>query len=241
MQLTDKTVLVTGSNRGIGAALVRALLDAGVKRVYAAARTPQPSGDDRVVPVALDVTNDTSVSDLAARLPDVEILINNAGVSRGQKLLDGPTLEAAEDEIRVNYLGPLAMIRAFAPILRKNSGGAIVNILSILSRVTGGGSYPASKAAAYSLTQGVRAELAHQSTLVIGVMPGFVDTEMTKNITAPKITPESVAQSVIDALQNGTEDVYPGPAADIAAALQRDPKAVERQFAAQFARRTAVE
>ena len=105
--------------------------------------------------------------------------------------------------------------------------------------MSGGGTYPASKAAAYSLTQGVRAELAKQKTLVIGVMPGFVDTDMTKSITAPKITPQSVADTVIAALQANTEDVYPGPAADIAAALLKDPKAVERQFASMWAARSS--
>jgi NAD(P)-dependent dehydrogenase (short-subunit alcohol dehydrogenase family) len=237
MQLTGKTALVTGSNRGIGAALVQALLDAGVRRVYAAARTPQPSNDERVVSVALDVGDAASIESLAARLKDVDILINNAGVSRGQSLVAAPSLEAAQDEMRINYFGTLAMIRAFAPILRQNGGGAIVNLLSILGRVSGGGSYAPSKAAAYSLTQGVRAELAAQGTLVIGVMPGFVDTDMVKHVTAPKITPQLVAQSVVDALREGTEDVYPGPAQDIAAALQRDPKAVERQLAAQFSSR----
>jgi NAD(P)-dependent dehydrogenase (short-subunit alcohol dehydrogenase family) len=240
MQLTGKTVLVTGSNRWIGAALVQALLDAGVRRVYAGARAPQPSLDARVVPVALDITDEASISAAAARLSDVDVLINNAGVASGQKLLDAPNLKGAEDEMRVNYFGTLAMIRGFAPVLRANAGGAIVNILSILSRVSGGSSYPASKAAAYSLTQGVRAELAPQNTLVIGVMPGFVDTDMTKTVDAPKITTKLVADSVIEALRNGTEDVYPGPAADVAAALLQDPKAVERRFAGMFAQRGTI-
>jgi NAD(P)-dependent dehydrogenase (short-subunit alcohol dehydrogenase family) len=239
MQLTGKIALVTGSNRGIGAAIVQALLDAGVRRVYAAARPPQPSGDERVVSVALDVGDTSSITALASRLGDVDILINNAGISRGQPLVAAPTLEPAHDEMQINYFGMLAMIRAFASILRRNGGGAIVNLLSILGRVNGGGSYAPSKAAAYALTQGVRAELAAQGTLVIGVMPGFVDTDMVKHVKAPKITPEAVAQSVIGALRDGTEDVYPGPASEIAAGLQRDPKAVERQLAAQFAGRYA--
>jgi NAD(P)-dependent dehydrogenase (short-subunit alcohol dehydrogenase family) len=137
--------------------------------------------------------------------------------------------------MRVNYFGVLATARAFAPALKRRGGGAIVNVLSILGRVNEGGSYPASKAAAYSLTQGIRAELAKHGTLVIGVMPGFVDTDMVKHVPGPKITPQSVAQSVVDALVTGTEDVYPGPAADIAANLQRDPKRVEREVAAMFA------
>lgn len=135
--------------------------------------------------------------------------------------------------MRVNYLGTLAVVRAFAPVLRANGGGAIVNLLSILGRVNmpAVGSYSASKAAAYSLTQGIRAELAAQGTLVIGVMPGFVDTDMAARVTQPKITPGEVAGAILEALRTGIEDVYPGPAAEIAAGLLRNPKAVERSLA----------
>ena len=141
--------------------------------------------------------------------------------------------DAAETEMSVNYFGTLNMCRAFAPVLAHNGGGAIVNVLSILGRVNMPrvGSYSASKAAAFSLTQGIRGELASQRTLVIGVMPAFVDTAMASRITLPKLPPEAVADAILTALRDGVEDVYPGLAADIAAQLQKDGKAVERQFA----------
>jgi NAD(P)-dependent dehydrogenase (short-subunit alcohol dehydrogenase family) len=126
------------------------------------------------------------------------------------------------------------MCRAFAPVLARNGGGAIVNIASILGRVSlpRVGSYSASKAALYSLTQGIRGELAGQGTLVVGVMPAFVDTDMTRRLAIPKLSPGDAASSVVEALRTGAEDVYPGEAAEIAAGLQRDPKAVEKRFAA---------
>jgi len=163
---------------------------------------------------------------------DVQILVNNAGISMGERLIGARDPRAAEREIRVNYLGTLGVVRAFAPVLKANGGGAIVNVLSILGRVNMPvvGSYSASKAAAFSLTQGIRAELAPQGTLVVGVMPAFVDTAMASRVTGPKLTPAQVAADIVGALGDGTEDVYPGPAADIAANLQRDAKAVERQL-----------
>ena len=129
--------------------------------------------------------------------------------------------------MRVNYFGMLAMCRAFAPVLTRNGGGAIVNVLSIVARVPvwSGGSYGASKAAALSLTQSIRGELSRQQTLVIGVFPGYVDTDLTRGVDVEKIAPSVVATAIVAALREGTEDVYPGPAADIAAALLRDPSA----------------
>ena len=135
--------------------------------------------------------------------------------------------------MRVNYFGTLQMCRAFAPVLAHNGGGAIVNVLSILSRVNlpSVGSYSASKAAALSLTQGIRSELARQGTMVIGVLPAFVDTAMASRVTMPKLPPKAVAEAILAALRDGIEDVYPGEAAAVAAALEKDGKAVEQQFA----------
>lgn len=236
MDVRGRVALVTGANRGIGAAIVDALEAAGVARIYAGMRAPGPSSSDVVVPVALDVTDASSVARVAAAHDDVDVLVNNAGVSLGQSLL-APTLEdAAEREMQVNYFGVLRMCRAFAPVLQKNGGGAIVNVLSILGRVSAPavGSYSASKAAAYSLTQAIRGELRAQGTLVVGVMPAFVDTDMVKRVAAPKMAPEDVAHAVISALLEGTEDVYPGDAAAIAAGLLADPKAIERSIAASL-------
>jgi NAD(P)-dependent dehydrogenase (short-subunit alcohol dehydrogenase family) len=236
MNLSGAVVLVTGANRGIGTALVDAFLAAGVSRVYAAARDPKSlRRDPRIVPLELDITRPDQVAAAAQRAADTQILVNNAGVATMQPAVFPSDAQAADQEMRVNYFGTLAMIRAFAPVLAKQGGGAIVNVLSILSRVASPrlGSYSASKAAAFSLTQAARAELSPQGTLVIGVMPGFVDTDMAKGITLPKITPDQVAADAIEALRQGIEDVYPGPAADIAVALLQDPKALEKQFGAR--------
>ena len=237
--LAGRVALVTGANRGIGAAFVSGLLAAGAKRVYAAARDPHTlqalaQGDVRVVPIALDITDDLSVQAAAARLADVDLLVNNAGVLRGGRLIAAADLAAARQEMEVNYFGLLRMSRAFAPILAANGGGTLINLLSILSRVASpaGGGYSASKAAALALTQAVRAELQAQGTRVIGVLPGFVDTAMAEGVSAPKIQPSEVVRATLDALLTNQDDVYPGEqASQIAAWLLQDPKAVERLFA----------
>ena len=237
--LKDTVALVTGANRGIGAAFVSGLLAAGAKRVYAAARDPQTlaglaQSDARVVPIALDISDDTSVQEAAARLGDVDLVVNNAGVLLGGRLIAAADLSAARQEMEVNYFGLLRMSRAFAPILAANGGGTLINVLSILSRVASpaGGGYSASKAAALSLTQAVRAELLPQGTRVIGVLPGFVDTAMAEGVTAPKIQPSEVVRATLDALLTDQDEVYPGEqASQVAAMLLQDPKAVERLFA----------
>jgi NAD(P)-dependent dehydrogenase (short-subunit alcohol dehydrogenase family) len=235
--------LVTGANRGIGAAFVSRLLEAGAQRVYAAARNPQTLAtlaqrEARVIPIALDITDDTSVQEAAARLIDIDLLVNNAGVALGARLIGAADLSAARQEMEVNYFGLLRMCRAFAPILAANGGGTLINVLSILARVASPavGSYSASKASALSLTQAVRAELQAQGTRVIGVLPGYVDTAMAEQVTAPKIQPSDVLRATLDALQTDQDEVYLGEAAtQIAALLLHNPKAVERQFAQSVA------
>lgn len=234
MEIRDIVAMVTGANRGIGRAIVQELLAQGARHVYAASRTSAGFNDTtNLTEVRLDVTKTPMIEQAAARCPDVNVLINNAGVLRGQALLGAPDGDAAEAEMCVNYFGTLHMCRAFAPVLAHNGGGAIVNVLSILARVNlpAVGSYSASKAAALSLTQGIRGELAAQRTLVIGVMPAFVDTAMASRVTLPKLPPQAVAEAILLALRDGTEDVYPGYAAEVAAQLEKDGKAVERQFA----------
>jgi NAD(P)-dependent dehydrogenase (short-subunit alcohol dehydrogenase family) len=243
MDITGKTALVTGANRGIGASIAAALLEAGAARVYAAMRSvPADAADSQLIPIALDVTDPAQIAEAVRACGDVQILVNNAGIALGQPLLAPADPLAAEREMRVNYFGTLAMCRAFAPVLARNGGGAIVNVLSILGRVSMPqlGSYSASKAAAFSLTQAIRAELATQGTLVIGVLPAFVDTDMARRVTTPKLPPEAIGQSIVDALRSGTEDVYPGPASVIASSLLQDPKGVERQFATLLSRSTAA-
>jgi NADP-dependent 3-hydroxy acid dehydrogenase YdfG len=235
--------LVTGANRGIGAAFVQGLLDAGARRVYAAARNRQTLAtlaqrDSRVIPIALDITDDSSVQEAAAQLIDIDLLVNNAGAALGARLIGAPDLSAARQEMEVNYFGLLRMCRAFAPILAANGGGTLINVLSILARVASpaSGSYSASKASALSLTQAVRAELLSQGTRVIGILPGYVDTAMAERVTAPKIQPSEVVRATLDALQADQDEVYPGQVAtQIAAWLLQNPKAVERQFAQSVA------
>lgn len=240
MQIQGSIALVTGTNRGIGPETVRALIKAGAAKVYATARQAGALGAlvataaDRIVPLELDIRNAAQVSAIAGRCGDVTILVNNAGVNFNTPLLNPPDPDNARVEIETNYLGTLAMCRAFAPVLKRNGGGAIVNMLSILARVNLPlmGSLCASKAALLSMTQGVRAQLRAQGTLVIGVMPGAVDTDMTKGVEMPKERPADIAAAIVAALQSGEEDIYPGAmATGVAAGLANDPKAVEREFA----------
>jgi NAD(P)-dependent dehydrogenase (short-subunit alcohol dehydrogenase family) len=238
-EVRGAVALVTGANRGLGAAYVRGLLEAGAARVYAAARNPETveSADPRVVPVRLDVKDAASIAAAAEQCADVTLLVNNAGVAFGARLLGAASTDAAREEMEVNYFGTLNVLRAFAPVLAAGGGGAVVNVLSIASRVNLPtiGSYSASKAASLSMTQGVRAELAEQGTRVLAVMPGFIDTDMAAGVTAPKIAPAEVVGATVRALAAGDEEVYPGEqAAGIVAGLAHDAKAVERQLAAML-------
>ena len=236
MDISSATVLVTGANRGIGRRTVDCLLAAGAPRIFAGARDPAKLGalaeDGRIIAVALDVTDPAQVAAAAERCADVSLLVNNAGVNRNRPLIGEPeALTNARAEIEVNYLGTLSMCRAFAPVLKANGGGMIVNVLSVIGRVNlpAIGSYCASKAAGYSMTQGVRAELAAQGTHVMGVLPGAVDTEMTPGGDA---RPEDVAAAIVEAIANDIEDLYPDAMAQgLSEGLARDAKAVEREMA----------
>jgi NAD(P)-dependent dehydrogenase (short-subunit alcohol dehydrogenase family) len=240
MQIEGSVALVTGGNRGIGREFVRELLARGAEKVYVAVRDPGTvEGGSGVVPLALDVTDHDQVAAVAARCSDVQLLVNNAGVNLVQGLIAAADLSAAELEIRTNYLGPLALCRAFAPVLKAGGGGAIVMMVSILARaaIPSCGSAAASKAAALSMTQCVRAELAAQGTQVLAVLPGVVDTDMMRAVPGPKMPPAEVAAAALDALERGDEDVHPGDmAAGILEGLAADPKAVEREFARMLPR-----
>ena len=241
MQLSGCVALITGANRGIGRDYVAALIERGAKKVYASARRVDSLGDlargqgGRVETLALDITDARAVAAAASRCGDVTLLVNNAGINHNSGLLAAPDLAAARAEMETNYFGTLAMCRAFAPVLKGNGGGVIVNMLSITGRVNLPlmGSLSASKAACVSMTQGVRAELAAQGTRVVAVLPGAVDTEMSRDFPPPKMPPREVAEAVLAALEQGLDEVYPGEMArGIAAGLAADPKAVESQFAA---------
>lgn len=208
MQIKDSVVLVTGANRGIGAEFVRQLTERGAAKIYATARDADSITADGVEAVALDVTDDGQVRAVAAHATDVQILINNAGVSLGVDLLDGD-LGTIRRELETNAFGPLNTIRAFAPVLGANGGGAILNVLSALSwfAAPGSGSYSLSKAAAWSITDGARVELAGQGTQVTGLHMALVDTDMTAGYDAPKSTPEAIVTAALDGLEAGAVEV----------------------------------
>ncbi|HEX3752764.1 MAG TPA: SDR family oxidoreductase [Streptosporangiaceae bacterium] len=213
MQIADSVALVTGAGRGLGQVFVRELTRRGAKTVYAAARNPARL-DGPGIPVELDVTQPDQVAAAADRCADVNLLINNAGVMTTSPFLEAPTMDGARLEIETNYLGTLAMCRTFAPVLAANGGGAIVNLLSVTSFFTNpeNGSYGASKAAEWSLTNGVRIELAHQGTLVVGVHAGFIDTEMATELARglPKLDPLDVVRQVFDAVEANQVEVLAG-------------------------------
>lgn len=241
LDIKNKVVFVTGSNRGIGRSFVEQALAAGAKKVYATARSVDSLQDlaeaqgERVVLLPLDICSQEQVSAAAAAAQDVEVLINNAGAGGGGAIVAANDEAPKRMEMDINYFGTMKMAVAFAPILKANGGGALVNILSIsaLCSFAFAPGYSASKAAGHSLTQALRAELAKQDTLVIGVYPGPIDTDMAKNLPFDKASPESVATQVFEALAEGEEDVFPDPfALEFVKQLRIDAKAVEKANAA---------
>ena len=203
MKVAGAVVLVTGANRGIGLAFARAALARGAGKVYAAARDPSSVTLDGVVPVPLDVTDPASVDALVEICPDVTLLINNAGIARFGGFLAPDAVADARAQLDVNFFGPLLMTRAFAPILAAKGGGAIVNVLSIAAWVSRPalGVYAATKTAAWGLTNAMRHELRQQRTQVLALHMGFVDTDMTAGIEAPKLSPDLVAERTFDGLE----------------------------------------
>jgi len=208
MVIEGSVVLVTGANRGIGAAFVAQLKERGAAKIYAAARDVSTLDVDGVEPIELDVTDADQVTAAAAAAGDVQILINNAGISTGTPLVTGD-LASIRREMETNFYGPLLTTRAFAPILGSNGGGAVLNVISALSwfSAPGAGAYAASKAAAWSLTDSTRIELAAQGTHVLGVHMGLVDTDMSQGIEAPKITPSVLAAAGLDAIESRRVEV----------------------------------
>ncbi|MBN9513456.1 MAG: SDR family oxidoreductase [Alphaproteobacteria bacterium] len=209
MKIKDSVALVTGANRGLGLAFTKALLAGGARKVYAAARDPASVKQAGVQPVRLDVTQAEQVEAAARELGDVNLLINNAGIIRGSGFLTPDGLDATRAEFETNFFGPLLTARAFAPVLAKNGGGAIVNVLSVLSWVSlsTSSSYSASKAAAWSLSNGLRNELRGQGTEVLSLHVGFMDTDMVRSVTAPKAQPDDVVKQVLAALEDGKSEI----------------------------------
>jgi NAD(P)-dependent dehydrogenase (short-subunit alcohol dehydrogenase family) len=204
--IKGSTALVTGGQRGLGKAFVQELLDRGAAKVYATARTPKPSHDPRVVPVALDVTDQASVTALAELARDVSIVINNAGVGGAGPLL-GSTIDDIRTVFETNLYGAIRIAQAFAPALERSGSGVLVDIHSALSWIAGAGAYGASKAALWSATNSLRLELAPQGTRVVGVHLGYADTDLTAAVTAPKLDPRDVARLVVDGIEDGSSEV----------------------------------
>ena len=231
MTIANKAVLVTGANRGIGKALVEEALRRGAKRVYAGTRQPFTHLDRRVTPVTLDVTNASQIQQAVGEVETLDVLINNAGVAIYDDLSD---LDVIEQHLAVNFFGLLKVTHAFLPLLRR-SKGAIVNNLSLvgLAALPVIPSYSISKAAAFNLTQSLRALLAGQGVSVHAVVLGPIDTEMNRGFNIPKASPESAAQRIFDGLEKGEEDIFPDPASASIAEGWRNGvvKALERQFA----------
>jgi NAD(P)-dependent dehydrogenase (short-subunit alcohol dehydrogenase family) len=211
MELSGTVALVTGANRGLGAAYVAALLDAGAAKVYAAARDPRTvaTDDPRVVPLTLDVTDAAQAQAAARTAGDVALVISNAGIARGTAPLDADAIDGARAELEVNYFGLLNVARAFAPVLAANGGGALVHMHSVLSWIhfPSSGTYAASKAAAWAATNALRVQLRGQGTQVVGVHVGYVDTDMTARVSDPKSTPEEVVAAVLEGVEAGAEEV----------------------------------
>jgi NAD(P)-dependent dehydrogenase (short-subunit alcohol dehydrogenase family) len=209
MKIRDSVAFVTGANRGIGLAFAQELLAGGARKVYAAARQPERITLSGVERVRLDVTNPEDVAAAARQCTDVNLLINNAGIALWTGFLAPDSIEAARSEMETNYYGPLLLSRAFAPVLAKNGGGAIVNLLSVLSwvAVPSAGTYSASKAAAWALTNWLRTALREQGTQVVGVHAGPVDTDMASEITLPKVKPIFVVRQALSAVEAGRDEV----------------------------------
>jgi NAD(P)-dependent dehydrogenase (short-subunit alcohol dehydrogenase family) len=232
--IKGSVVFITGATGGIGQALIAGLAARGAAKIYAAARNISSlSASPILLPVKMDVASDDDVANAASLAGDVTLLINNAGINHNTGFMAAPDIAIAREEIEINYLAPLRVTRAFAPVLISNKG-AVLNLLTILARVNLPfmGSYCASKAAALSLTQGLRADLAPKGVRVAGALPGAIDTRMTAMLTIPKMTPTDAATEILDGFEAGEEDIYVGDMArGLAEGLKHDPKGVERQLA----------
>ena len=206
MHIQNSVALVTGANRGLGEALVDELLRQGAKQAYAAARHPTPGLDPRIVPLRLDVTDPDQVAQAAEVAWDATLVVNNAGSHSGARILDGD-LAAVRADLETNFFGILSVARAFAPILAANGGGALLNVLSVRSWLSGGDGYSAAKAAAWSATNAMRLALRRVGILVTGLHVGYMDTDMTAGLDVAKADPRDVARQAVDALREDRTEV----------------------------------
>ena len=209
MKIENAVVLVTGANRGIGLEFTRQLLARGARKVYAGARDPACVTLPGVHALRLDVNNADDIAAAAALIPDVTLVINNAGIAQPGGFLAQDSEEVTRRIFETNFFGVLRMSKAFAPLLKANGGGALLNVLSVASWVNGGelAAYSASKSAAWSLTNSLRNELAAQNTQVLGLHMAYVDTDLTRGLDAPKSTPEDIVTRALDGLESGLDEV----------------------------------
>jgi NAD(P)-dependent dehydrogenase (short-subunit alcohol dehydrogenase family) len=232
MNIEHKTILITGANRGIGRALVDEALRRDARRVYAATRQPFVHSDERVSRLSLDVTNAAEIREAANKVDSLDLLINNAGIDLHDDLNDRAGIER---HLAVNLFGTWGVTQAFLPMLSQVHG-AIVNVLSLaaLAGVPFSPAYSISKAAAFSLTQSLRALGSQRGLIVHAVFAGPVDTDMTHGVNVPKASPESVAHAIFDGVEKGEEDIFPDPMSESIADGWRSgvAKSLERQFAA---------
>lgn len=244
MKIENSIALVTGANRGLGRALVEALLARGTRRVYAGARDPASlsslagSAPDRVIPLTIDVTDAASLRAAAQRAADVDLLINNAGVLASFDLLES-SADALATDFNTNAFGVLAATKAFLPALERAAArgpgrAAVVNVLSVVSlgNMPALGGYSASKAAAFSFTQALRPGLSRLGIGLHAALPGAIDTDMVRTFEMPKTSPEQVARGILDGVAQGLDEIAPDPmSTQLLAAWRLDPQAVTRQLA----------
>jgi NAD(P)-dependent dehydrogenase (short-subunit alcohol dehydrogenase family) len=232
MTIADKTVLVTGANRGIGQALVEEALRRGAKLVYAGTRQPLAHPDRRVTPLTLDVTNAEQIQAAVESVESLDILVNNAGIALYDDLSDRAALE---QHLAVNLFGTYGVTQAFLPLLTRSRGAIVNNVSTMaLAPLPLTPAYAISKAAAFNMTQSLRALLAGRGVSVHAVLTGPVDTDMTRGFDIPKSSPESVARAIFDGVENGEEEIFPDPMSETLAESWRNgaAKAMEREYAA---------
>jgi NAD(P)-dependent dehydrogenase (short-subunit alcohol dehydrogenase family) len=239
MNIANKTILITGANRGIGLALVNEALRRGAKRVYAGTRGALQNGDERITPLTVDVTSASQIEQATEKVDALDVLINNAGIALYDDLSKP---EVIEQHLAVNLFGSFNVTRAFLPLL-KRSRGAVVNVLSVagIGALPIIPAYSISKAAAANMTQSLRVLLANQGVTVHAVFPGPIDTDMTRGFDIPKASPESAAREIFGGLEKGEEDIFPDPDSKSIAEAWRTgaAKALERQYAAFVQENTA--
>jgi NAD(P)-dependent dehydrogenase (short-subunit alcohol dehydrogenase family) len=210
-KLQGCVALVTGSNRGLGKVFCEHLLQAGASKIYAGARDPSKivHTDTRIIPVRLDITSTADIATAMQSCQDLTLLVNNAGIARNSPMIHPDAQSAARDEMNTNYFGTLSMVQGFAPILAKNGGGAILNVLSTSSWITNPflATYSASKMATAALTDAIRIQLRSQGTRVVGVYAGFIDTDMAAHINRPKTSPHQIVERSLAGLETGVDRV----------------------------------